>query len=245
MVNTGPNFSELDKLRRREGLYIIGGGPHARELAHYCPGPVAGFVVAGPLGPGNHRSHPINMSHKASLFTDEEFRESVYSPWCRIAIGIADCDTKQEVVEKLMSYVNSDQFPQSVFPTIIPKSAHCTEGSQIYHGTTIGPLSFISNGVEIDPFVTVNAKVSISHGCKIGMYSTISPGAVVLGNVSLGQRVFVGANATIRAGIKIASDTTIGMGAVVTKDIDKPGGIYKGSPARRYVRANNVLVRDK
>ena len=51
----------------------------------------------------------------------------------------------------------------------------------------------------------------------------------------LNDSCFVGAGATIIDGISIATRSVIGAGATLVGDVDQPGGVYVGTPAKRRV----------
>jgi sugar O-acyltransferase (sialic acid O-acetyltransferase NeuD family) len=81
--------------------------------------------------------------------------------------------------------------------------------------------------------ITMWASAIVTHRCVIGNDCFIASGAVINGLTRVGERCFIGANSSIANHLTIADDTVVGMGAVVTKNVDEPGRVWVGNPARR------------
>jgi acetyltransferase-like isoleucine patch superfamily enzyme len=93
-------------------------------------------------------------------------------------------------------------------------------------------------------FLDNTARISIGHGCHIGMETLIvtsthqvgpptgRAGTVQGRPVTIGDGCWVGARATVLPGVSIAPGCIVAAGAVVTSDC-APNGVYGGVPARR------------
>ncbi len=125
-------------------------------------------------------------------------------------------------------------------PTLIHPSA-ILDGSDI----EIAPGGFVVAGAIIHPaarlseYVTVTTRAVVGHHCDIGKFATLNPGSIALGFVTMGEGAQLGAGTTVRGYLNIAPWVTTGMQAAVAKDLDVPGGIYVGVPAKLLPKREN------
>lgn len=123
------------------------------------------------------------------------------------------------------------------------KARHAVIGdfrTLIGEGSTILPLSVISNESQIGIGCLVHHGAVVSHDCIVGDFCELSPGATLLGHASVGDLTHIGANATITPGIRIGSGCRIAAGAVVNRDVPD-GKIVAGNPARAIASAEKLL----
>lgn len=119
---------------------------------------------------------------------------------------------------------------------------------ELRKGTVIGKDCYIDSGVrssglnKIGNGVTLRYGTIIARGCDIGDNCYICPQVMTnnvdhhrnqIGGAKVGKNCFIGTNATIGAGITIAPNTIIGAKALVLHDIEEPGGVWVGIPAKR------------
>jgi UDP-3-O-[3-hydroxymyristoyl] glucosamine N-acyltransferase len=81
----------------------------------------------------------------------------------------------------------------------------------------------------------IDANVFVAHNVHVGARCLIIAGTSIGGSCNIGDDCWLGIGCTIRDNINIADRTIIGAGAVVVKDIDEPGQVWCGNPAR-YLR---------
>jgi sugar O-acyltransferase (sialic acid O-acetyltransferase NeuD family) len=118
------------------------------------------------------------------------------------------------------------------FPALISPTAKLSYSASIGEGTIVQHGVNISSESKIGKFVKLNTHSNVAHNVTIGDFTTVAPNAVVLGYITIGQKCYIGANATILPGIKICDNVVIGAGSVVTGNIDLPGSLYAGVPAK-------------
>jgi sugar O-acyltransferase (sialic acid O-acetyltransferase NeuD family) len=94
-------------------------------------------------------------------------------------------------------------------------SPYCNLGK----GLNIMPFSSINADVSIGDGTLINSHSSIHHDSIIGRFVEISPGVRILGNCTIGDFTTIGSNATILPKINVGSNVIVAAGAVVTKDI--------------------------
>jgi len=96
----------------------------------------------------------------------------------------------------------------------------------------------IQRKVRIGNNVVIWSKNHIGHRSVIKDNCYLASGIVISGYCEIGENCFLGVNCSLNDKIKIAKDTIIGNGAIVIKDIEEPGGVYVGNPARRLEKTS-------
>jgi sugar O-acyltransferase (sialic acid O-acetyltransferase NeuD family) len=86
-------------------------------------------------------------------------------------------------------------------------------GLNIMHGV------LISEDVDIEDGVLLNAFCHVHHGASVGEFSEISPKALILGDAKVGKFSQIGAGAIILPKVRIGDNAVVGAGAVVTRDV--------------------------
>lgn len=101
-------------------------------------------------------------------------------------------------------------------------------GIQMFSRVHLGP------GSKLGAFCILNTRATVEHDAFIGSFVHVAPGAMVLGGASIGDGCLVGAGAIVMPCIHVAERVAIGAGAVVTDDIETPGTVVAGIPAREF-----------
>jgi sugar O-acyltransferase (sialic acid O-acetyltransferase NeuD family) len=96
----------------------------------------------------------------------------------------------------------------------------------------------IQRKVNIGDNVVIWAKNHIGHRSIIKDNCYLASGVIISGYCEIGENCFLGVNSSLNDKIKIAKDTIIGNGAIVIKNIEEPGGVYVGNPARRLTKSS-------
>lgn len=118
--------------------------------------------------------------------------------------------------------------PNLISPNaLVSNSASLGESNVICARAFVGPEAKIGNNNLINTSAVVEHEVYIGHDCHL------APSSTVAGRSHLDDLCFVGAGATVIDGMSIASRTVIGAGATLVRDVDQPGGVYVGTPAKR------------
>lgn len=118
---------------------------------------------------------------------------------------------------------------------------------EIRKGTKIGARCYIDSGVKfsghcvIGDNTTLRYNTIIARGCVIGnnvyfapncMTNNLDSGRESIGGATVSDGCFFGTGTVLQHGIFIAENTKTGVNTFVSKDIDKPNGIYVGTPAK-------------
>lgn len=132
-------------------------------------------------------------------------------PTAPILHGIGDLRVRREL--------QTQRYPDAVWPTIIANTAHVANvsliisGAQILHHVYVGPDTIIGAGC------IINNHASVDHDCQIGNFCHIAPGAVLCGGVSVGDGTLVAAGSSIAPGVRVGQNCIITLGSRVWKDI--------------------------
>ena len=120
------------------------------------------------------------------------------------------------------------------FPNLIdPGNDHDLEFVKMGAGNVIHRNVTMTFNVAMGDFNFFNKSSTIGHDTTFGSFNTVSPGATLLSNVRLGNGCMIGAHACVLPKIKIADRTTVGACALLRDNVDEPGGVFLGVPARR------------
>ena len=204
------------KMRR---LVILGAGGFAREVVLYLVGGYYSRVAF--LDDTGARSEKCLLPPNASLISDlsAEWEGSDFI----IAVGNPRA---KKVLEDRYAHL------LGVRPNVEYGCLWLDKGLLPECGVIITPGCVLTTNISLGRHVTININSTVGHDTVIGDYTTISPGCNISGNVVIGEGCLIGTGAAIREKVLIASNVTVGAGAVVVKNLDKPGGVYIGNPAR-------------
>lgn len=115
-------------------------------------------------------------------------------------------------------------------------------GVHIHDGCFIGSNVTVVRGALQD--TTIEKRVRITHGsrighnCIIGEGTFVSNGVSIPGSVRIGKDCFLGSSTAYLPGVEIGNNVTVGAGSVVTKNFIEKGMVLAGNPARQIKKVN-------
>ena len=126
------------------------------------------------------------------------------------------------------------RMPSLAFPNLIDPSADLdmtliTMGT----GNVIHRNVVMTFGIGMGDFNFMNKCATVGHDVKMGSFNTINPSASVLSNTHIGNGCMIGAHACVLPRLKIADRTTLGAAALLRNDVDEPGHVFVGIPAKK------------
>jgi len=199
-------------------LVILGAGGCAREVVLYLAGGYYSRVAfLDDTGTGQKCLLPPNASLISDLSAEWEGSDFI------IAVGNPRA---KKVLEGRYAHM------LGVCPNVEYGCLWLDKGLLPECGVIIAPGCVLTTNISLGRHVIINFNSTVGHDTVIGDYTTISPGCNISGNVVIGEGCLIGTGAAIREKVLIASNVTVGAGAVVVKNLDKPGGVYIGNPAR-------------
>ncbi|MEM2080722.1 MAG: acetyltransferase [Candidatus Bathyarchaeia archaeon] len=92
--------------------------------------------------------------------------------------------------------------------------------------------------VNVGNNVIIWAKNHIGHQSVIRDNCYLASGIIISGYCEIGENCFLGVNCSLNDKIKVAKDTIVGNGAIVIENIEQPGGVYVGNPAKRLPKSS-------
>ncbi len=142
------------------------------------------------------------------------------------SVGMGDPAAKRIVVEKALAQgLRPAPFLASHDVCIRP-------GAAIGDGSVVHPQSFVGTGTTIGSYAVIH-KAAVACDVTMGAYVTCSPNSTTGEGACIGDEVHVGGRAVVVPGVRIAPGVRIGLSAGVFHDIDEPGSVQVGIPARR------------
>ena len=142
---------------------------------------------------------------------------AVGEPYLRV--GIAERYTK----------VPTLAFPNLIDPTVDYDPAQIRMGiGNVLHRNVTTTVNAV-----LGDFNYFNKNSIISHDTIFGSFNTISPAATILSNSRLGNACSIGANACILPKVRVADRTTLGACSLLRHDVDEPGHVFVGVPAKK------------
>lgn len=138
--------------------------------------------------------------------------------------AIADPEIKLRVCEGLEE--RGAQFITLVHPTAI-----VGQKNTIGRGCILCPQIYVTTGVTLGRFVTINMNSGVGHDANVGEGTTLSAYCDVTGGVSLGKGVFLGSHASVLPGVVVGDYAKIGAGSVVVRNVRPRTSVF-GVPAK-------------
>jgi len=209
-------------------LLLIGTSGYAREIAQ----------IARRIDPHHTRWDHISYVAvtcaeigAASLFgrvdyCDDDILSGDVSADAVIALG--EPHLRQRVAARYAA-VPHLTYPNLIDPAVDYDPALIAMGT----GNVIHRNVVMTFGIVIGDFNFFNKCAIIGHDTKMGSFNTISPAACILSRVRFGDGCDVGANATVMPKVKVADRTTVGAQALLRHDVDEPGHVFVGVPAKK------------
>jgi hypothetical protein len=186
-------------------IFIIGSGPHGRELAD-----LARDLHLDPVMLDDNREVPG---------TDGDIDALVWLGPGPYVLGPAWPRIRRQVDERVSGLGLPYDRPAVL---VHPSAMVISPGARVLIGAHVGRHSHI------------HANAVVAHSSWVGEFSMVCPGAMIAGECHIGDDVFVGVGASIKNGVTVGDGALIGAGAVVVRDVD-PGDIVVGSPAKPLV----------
>lgn len=200
---------------------IVGAGAFAREIYDWFGNPLQerGDRFIGYLEDSGDT--PSTIGELPCL---GEIRASGLNPQWRLVMGIASCEVKQKVANRLQ---NVQLFASLIHPTTI-----ISPSARIGHGAVFAPYTIASANAQVGNLVSVNVHSSVGHDVVLGDYSTLSSYVDLTGRVNVGEGSFWGSGARAVPGVKIGAAAKIGAGSVVMRNVEA-GATMFAPPARK------------
>ncbi len=212
------------------GIVILGAGGFAREAYWHLlaaqPGARVAFVddttdvQAIALG---GKTVPVIKNWIFSGIRDADGPVD----YTEFIVGVGAPKAKHILVERALSSGLAPA-PTAVHPRALIQDPECIIG----RGGVITPGCVITTNVRIGDYVILNLNCTVGHDAVLGNYVTANPGVSISGNVYLGENVSLGTGTVVREKVRIAPNVVTGAQACVVKDIDQPGVVVAGVPAK-------------
>ncbi|MEM2995170.1 MAG: acetyltransferase [Candidatus Bathyarchaeia archaeon] len=124
------------------------------------------------------------------------------------------------------------------FVTFIHPTVFLGRDVKIGENCFIFEYNNIQRKVNVGNNVIIWAKNHIGHQSVIKDNCYLASGVIISGYCEIGENCFLGVNCSLNDKIKVAKDTVVGNGAIVIENIEQPGGVYVGNPARRLSKSS-------
>jgi sugar O-acyltransferase (sialic acid O-acetyltransferase NeuD family) len=215
-------------MAERRGLYVLGAGGLAREMAQLARQIAASggtsWEIAGFIG-GSDDEVGRDLGFGSVVGTDEWLLAG--DRRAELVLGIGHPAARAEVAARYGDLGGRFAFPNLVHPTAVFDPVTVALG----RGNCVTAGCIFTCDIEIGDFNLFNLHTTVGHDARIGSSNVINPSANLSGGTRLGDRILVGTGAQILEGLTVGHGATIGAGAVVTKDVP-PGVTAVGIPAR-------------
>lgn len=217
--------------RRKEKVVIIGAGEFA-EIAYEYFSDFSNFEVAA-------FSVEKDFIDKTKLFNlpvvPFEKVERRYSP-LRYKAFVAVTYTQLNRVRTRLYWQTKEKGYGVV--TFIHPTVFLGRDVKIGENCFVFEYNNIQRKVDVGNNVIIWAKNHIGHQSVIKDNCYLASGVIISGYCEIGENCFLGVNCSLNDKVKVAKDTVIGNGAIVIENIEQPGGIYVGNPARRLPKSS-------
>jgi acetyltransferase-like isoleucine patch superfamily enzyme len=162
-------------------------------------------------------------------FTDLRNRSKSTTPdaWRYFTLAVSDPVFKIRFVEKAL------QAGLKPAPTLIHPNVPIHGPRDIGLGGFFSEGAVVISNSHLGDFITLTNHSSVAHHCWLDDYVTLSTGSHLLGNVTLREGVWLGGGTMVRDRITIAPWVQTGVQSAIVKDIDEPGSVVIGVPARK------------
>jgi len=144
-----------------------------------------------------------------------------------VAIALGEPHLRQRVVAQY-SNVPGLTYPNLIDPSVDYDPALITMGT----GNVIHRFVVMTFNTVIGDFNFFNKCSVIGHDTTFGSFNSVNPMACILSNVRIGDGCFFGAGAKVLPKVRIADRTTLGASALLRHDIEEPGHVFVGVPAK-------------
>lgn len=142
-----------------------------------------------------------------------------------------------------VTYVKLNRARKRLYHICKEKGYHCatyiSSHAFVWHNVEVGENTFIFEDNTVQYHVKIGNNVVLWSGNHIGHRTVIEDDCwltshdVISGFCHIKSGSFLGVNATVGDNVTIAKDTVLGAGALTVKDLEEPGCVYVGCPAKR------------
>jgi len=118
-------------------------------------------------------------------------------------------------------------------PNLISPDALVDGTVVLGESNVICPRAFVGPHAKVGNNNLINTSAIVEHEVYIGDNCHMAPSSTIAGRCRLDDYCLLGVGATIINGVSVAKRSIIGAGATLVTNIEQPGGIYIGTPARK------------
>lgn len=212
-----------ERVSEESEIIIVGGGGHAREVAHVLRSRrLAGLPTPSLLGFADDGTVDTDLLAPFGPWLGGIGVAVEAHPRALVLGGVGDGTLRRRLVDGLPS-------PRA----ILHPTADVGEDVVLGDGTVICSHVSMTTGIVTGRHVHVSRGAAIGHDAVLGDFVSIMPLAAVSGAVRLDPGAYVGTGAVIRQGVHVGADAVIGMGSVVLEDV-AAGRTVVGNPARPH-----------
>lgn len=147
-----------------------------------------------------------------------------------------------------VTYVQLNRARKKLFEQCKKKGYYCasyiSSHAFVWHNVSIGENVFVFENSTLQHYVSIKNNAILWSGSYIGHRSVIeehcwiAPQCVIAGFCHIGKSCFIGVNATVGDKVRIEEDVVVGAGAVTVRNLEEPGSVYIGSPAKRMTQTS-------
>ncbi len=209
-------------------LLLIGNGGYAQEIAQ----------IAKRLDPKGTRWDRIRYvaTSRAEIGTELLFGRVEYCDE-DVLSGALTGDAVLALGEPHLRVRLAARFanvPMLSFPNLIdPSVDHDPTLITMGIGNVIHRNVTTTFNVVLGDFNFFNKAAIVGHDTTFGSFNTINPAASILSNARLGDACMIGAHACVLPKTRIADRTTLGAASLLRHDVDEPGHVFVGVPAKK------------
>lgn len=209
-------------------LLLVGAGGYAKEVAQ----------IAKRLDPNSKRWDRIVYVavSRAEVGTELVFGRVEYcdedilsgAVTADVVLAVGEPHLRVRLAERYTK-VPTLSFPNLIDPSVDYDPALITMGiGNVIHRNVTTTVNAV-----LGDFNFFNKNAIMSHDTTFGSFNSIMPGATILSNSRLGNACSIGANACVLPKVRIADRTTLGASSLLRHDVDEPGHVFVGVPAKK------------
>ncbi len=200
-------------------LIILGGGPHAHEMADIA-----------------RRMNKVipTWEFKGFLVPKKEIeRVGERSPVGDVILGTyADIQRFPEAWFVPEVNCGCENIPHERMVSLIAPSAFVSDTARVGKGSVIYPNCFVGHNTILGERTFVLSNSIINHDSQLEDDIIITASVSIAGYVKIGAGCYIGQACNIKEYLTIGKNSLIGMGSVVLRDVT-PNSVMVGNPAKR------------
>ncbi len=117
-------------------------------------------------------------------------------------------------------------------PTIVSPAAFMRPDCTLGYGGVVHPGACLYTNVHFGDYVTFFC-ARCGHDCVYGDYVTCTGGCNIAGHVVVGEGSHLGLGTAVQQRVHIAPWVTVGMHSAIISDLNEPGIVAFGTPAKK------------